>query len=64
MIPQDQLDAVEMPVIIYHGSDTDDKDWHGHETHRKKKRHVEEFTDDEFVDDDDKDDKQNKEDYP
>ena len=53
VIPQDQLDAVETPYIIYHGGDSEEDDRHGHDRDRKKRRHVEEFTDDEFVDDED-----------
>ena len=64
VIPKDQLDAVEMPIIIYHGGDSEEKDWHGHETHRKKRRHVEEFTDYEFVEKEIEDNDQHMDEYP
>lgn len=57
VIPQDQLNAVESPDIIYHGGDTgwglkaDDR--HGHDHDRRKRRHVEEFADDNISDDGD-----------
>ena len=50
VIPQDQLNAFESVEVIYHGGDYE-SERHGHDHDRRKRRHVEEFVDDEFVED-------------